>query len=112
MPPAIEGNYEAIEHRAFENYLLELVREVAKEQERLYREAEGEEMPVRIEEVKLAGTYPSTGVQLRRAEGPAVREPWVSHSIWENPVFFDEQRRPRTEPIDMATDILTWARGG
>lgn len=84
--------YTEIEHQAFERYLLELVREFGKEQDRLGG------WPIQILEVELSGAYPDTVLRLRRSD-----DQWHVAGIWRNPIHWDKDDKPRTSPVDMAT---------
>lgn len=105
-------NYKAIEQRAFERYILELVRGIASEEERLWREAEGSEIYAKVRKVELACNYPETEVRLLVYSPADEREHWHSSPLWSNPLFFQEGGAIRRTPPQMARDIVMWARGG
>lgn len=108
----VEGDYEAIQRRAFENYILELVREGATEEERIYLKGRGRELDPLVRKVELAGSYPETTVRLLMYRASNKTERWHTSDIWMNPLFFDDDGKQLRTGQQMAGDILMWARGG
>jgi hypothetical protein len=104
---------DAVQHRAFERYTLELVSGWAEIEERLHREHFGEEPYIAIREVTLSGEYPRTVLRLRRYHRSLDRETWHTALLWQDPTFFDDETgAPLVSPERMAGDILMLARGG
>ncbi len=105
------ARYLAIERKAYENHVLELVRAYAAEKELQYREHRGRELHIVVREVKMTGEYPETKICIRRYERGRDREHWKQHPFWKDPSFrkTDGEIRP---PERVAGDILIIARGG
>lgn len=109
IPP---NNFDSIYGRAFENFLLELARGYAAEEERLYFEKWGKTRNPEIREIRLKGEYPETGFLIRRYDRVRDLEQQQWYFIWGSPEFFDKDRKPLCEPERMVSDTLMWARGG
>jgi len=110
---AVPGNFDAINREAFERYLLDLVRNSAVEEERLYREAKGEDLHILIRDAELQGSYPNTVIRFRRYERARDIEDWTALPIWTDATFFDQETGERRMPPEkIAGDILMLARGG
>ena len=103
--------YLAIERKAYENHVLELVRAYAAEQELQYREHKGRELNIVVREVQMTGEYPDTRIRIRRYEQGRDREGWHEHAFWKDPSFRGADGEIRS-PERVAGDILIIARGG
>lgn len=108
-PPASSGDFKT---RAFEKYVLELVVEGAKEEERLWLEAHESEMYALIRQVELSGDYPDTVLRLLVSSPGTGKEHWHTSALWRNSMFFDESGAARLSAPEIAGYILMWARGG
>lgn len=112
MSPAIEGNFEAIGREAYERYLLDLMRESAKEEERLRLENRGERRNPEIREIQLTGEYPHTGFRFRTYDRVRDLEQTTTYPLYDNPQFFDENGKRLCSADRIAGDTLMWVRGG
>jgi len=110
--PVVRGNFDEIDRKAFENYLLELVREYAAEADRLYRLAKNKEPNPLVLEVELKGEYPDTLMRIRCFDRVRDIEGWSVYPFWKSDNFFDEEGRRVCSPERMAGDMLMWALGG
>ncbi len=105
-----QGRFREIERRAFERYLLEVVREGAIEEERLYRDSRGEDMAILVREVELVRNYPKTALRIRTLDRARDLEQWSEYPIWD---LDYEEPDGRMKPGNfIAGQILMMARGG
>jgi len=103
---------EAITYKAYENYVLELARGYAAEQDRGRHE-----YPFRpqILEIQLVGEYPDTYLRILRHERTQDIKGWTAHSLWNVHTFMTAQDPDLDysgKPVQMVVDILTYARAG
>jgi hypothetical protein len=104
-----EERFEAVERRAFENHVLELVRASAPLEEEAYLEVAGREHNPLIRGAELIGEYPDTKIAIRRYDRARDLEQTLQYRIWDD--YFRSGEKMR-EPRWIAGEILTWARGG
>jgi hypothetical protein len=104
--------YADVEHRAFEKYVFELVKNWAAEHDNLQRKHFGRDAHIVVREVRLKGEYPKTVIRIRVYEPNRDSERWQTHLLWQDPTFFDDEGARLCSPERMAGDILMHARGG
>ena len=104
--------FSSVEHAAFEKYILALVEGWGAEHDRLQEVHSERESPITVRAVELAGEYPDTVIRIRRYERARDKDDWYTVGLWKNPAFFDEEGNRLMSPEKMASDILTWSRGG
>jgi hypothetical protein len=115
MTPVVKvdrGNYDEIQRKAFEQYLLDLAKGWAAEHERLSLEREGREPSILIHDIKLVGDYPHTVFQFQIYDRPRGLEQIRTHLLYESPTFFDEDLNLRCQPEQIVSDTLMLVRGG
>jgi len=102
--------YLEIERRAFERYLLELVRGFAAEEERVHREMEGEEFNVLVRGVELVREYPRTALRFELFERSRGIERQSEYPIWDQD-YMKANGQMKPGPY-IAGEILRMVRGG
>jgi len=105
-----EGRFLEIEHRAFERYVLEVVREGAAEEERIYRELHGEDPRSLVRRAELTREYPRTALRITVYDRGRDLEQASEYPIWDPDYETSDGRMKRASEI--AGHILMMARGG
>ena len=110
MSHADQGRFREIEREAFERYVLEVVRAVAAEEERLYVEARGEKPRILVRDVDLVRAYPETALRFRITDRGRDIEQQVSYPLWDRDY---EEPGGRMKPASyIAGEMLRMVRGG
>lgn len=105
-----EEGYERVGREAFERYLADLVRVSAAEEERQGREIHNNPPRFEVISVKVNGSYPSAGVDIRYRDNRRGEEGSEFFDLYGTPEFFDENGKPKPDADYIAGEMLRLLR--
>jgi hypothetical protein len=109
---AVEGNMKEIERKAYERYILDLLKGCAAEEERLQKENRGREFNILIRQIDLVGEYPYVAFDIHRYHRISDRESVFHATLYQTPGWFDKDGKRLVDTDQIVADTLISARGG